>query len=162
MMAIDTGRSVPESIETLILQQQQLVLEKRNAQMFPSGTIELQIPEGCERYANIRGVYHFRNVPVDRIKELSEQGRENEILLLGPFSKYDIALRVRTGENLTYITEYIGGIELRCAVGTDGTIDLQNDYFERTKEPGGVIVIGEYPDRVKRWLVTFQQTQVAV
>jgi hypothetical protein len=89
---------------------------------------------------------------VEMVEMLSKQGRENEILLLGPFSKYDIAVRVQNGETLTYITEYIGGIELRCAIGTDGTIDQQHKYFEKTKEPAGMIVIGEYPIRVKRWL----------
>jgi hypothetical protein len=120
--------------------------------MFPSGTAELTIPYGCKRYANIRGIYHFRNVTMERIKELSEQGRENEILLLGPFNKYDIALRLRNGEKLTYITEYISSIELRCAAGTDETIDQQRMYFDKTKEPNGVIVVGECPERVTRWL----------
>ncbi len=152
MIALDTRIYAPESKETLELQQVQLVGGRRNAQMFPGGIGELMVPKGCDRYENERGVYHFRNISVWIVRELSEQGRENEILLLGPFSKYDIALRILGGENLTYITEYVDGIELRCAIGTDGTIDLQNDYFEQTKEPGGAIVIGEYPERVKRWL----------
>ena len=136
-----------------MLQQGQLIRGIRDAQMFPSGTTELDLPHGCKRYANHRGIYHFRNIPVQTIEELSEQGRENEILLLGPFSKWDIALRIRRGERLTYITEYISAIELRCAAGTDGTIDQQRWYFEKTKEPDGEIVVGECPDRVRRWLV---------
>ena len=148
----DTGMCAPESFETLKLQQAQLIRGKRDAQMFPCHAVELPLPHGCKRYENNRGVYHFRNIPVETIKELSERGRENEILLLGPFSKYDIALRLRDGENLTYITEYINSIELRCAVGTNGTIDRQREYFEKTKEPDGVIVIGECPDRVQQRL----------
>lgn len=152
MMALDTGFFAPESLQTLVLQQDQIVRGRRDAQMFPGGTLELPVPIGCERYANRRGVYHFRNIPPQVVKVLSEQGRENEILLLGPFSKYDIALRLRGGEELTYITEYVSGIELRCAIGTNGTIDQQREYFEKTKEPTGAIVIGECPIRVKRWV----------
>jgi hypothetical protein len=158
MTAIDTGVCVPESRETLALQQRQLVLGKRNSQMFPVGTIELSLPDECDRYENSRGVYHFRNISVEKIKELSEQGRENEILLLGPFSKFDIALRLRQGEILTYITEYISSIELRCAIGTNETIDEQRQYFEQTKESDGVIVIGECPSRV-RWRLVANDMQ---
>ncbi len=152
MIALDTRFCAPESLETLVLQQDQLIRGKRDAQMFPGGTLEITIPDGCERYESNRGVYHFRNLPVEVIKELSEQGRENEILLLGPFSKYDVAVRLQNGESLTYITEYVSSIELRCAIGTDGTIDRQRQYFESTKEQCGEIVVGECPDRVKRWL----------
>lgn len=152
MMALDTRLCAPESLDTLVLQQDQLIRGKRDAQMFPIGTLELPIPSGCERYGNDRGIYHFRNMPVARVMELSEQGRENEILLLGPFSKYDVALRIRDGEELTYITEYVASIELRCAIGTSGTIDRQREYFEETKEACGTIVIGKCPERVERWL----------
>lgn len=149
MIALDTGICVPESFETLVLQQRQLIRGVRNAQMFPVGTVELKAPYGCERYENDRGIYHFRNIDIETVMELSEQGRENEILLLGPFSKYDIALRLQRGEIPTYITEYISSVELRCAIGTNGTIDDQLQYFEQTKEPDGIIVIGECPSRVR-------------
>jgi hypothetical protein len=152
MMALDTGLCAPESIETLRLQQWQLIRGKRNAQMFPKGTIELNLPDECERYENNRGIYHFRNVLVETIMLLSKYGRENEILMLGPFSKYDIAVRLRNGEASTCITEYISGTELRCAIGTNRTIHEQHKYFETTKEPNGVIVVGECPERVTRWL----------
>jgi len=152
VVALDTGMCAPESVETLMLQQKQMMSGRRDAQMFPRGTIELKIPSECERCQNYRGVYHFRNIDIETIKELSEQGRENEILMLGPFSKFDIALRLRSGEALTYITEYVNSVELRSAIGTNGTIDRQREYFERTKEPNGIIVIGKCPDRVKLWL----------
>lgn len=155
-MALDTRLCAPESLETLLLQQDQLIRGKRDAQMFPIGAAELRIPIGCERYENNRGVYHFRNIPVETVKNLSESGRENEILLLGPFNKYDVALRLRAGEKLTYITEYISSVELRCAAGTGGTIDRQRGYFESTKEPDGVIVIGECPERVQRRLAIIE------
>jgi hypothetical protein len=152
MMAIDTGMCAPESLDTLVLQQDQLIRGVRDAQMFPRGTVELKIPEECERYENSRGIFHFRNIGLERIKELSEQGRENEILMLGPFSKFDIALRFAKGEKITYITEYVSSIELRCAIGTNKTIDQQYRYFMETKESNGSVIVGQYPDRVKRWL----------
>jgi hypothetical protein len=72
--------------------------------------------------------------------------------MLGPFSKYDIAVRLERGEIPTYITEYVDSTELRSAIGTDGTIDQQRLYFEQTKEPDGIIVIGRCPDRVMKRL----------
>lgn len=152
MIALDTGLCAPESLGTLVLQQDQLIRGKRPAQMFPGRTLELPLPDGCARYQNERGVYHFRGVPIEAVMALSAQGRENEILLLGPFSKYDIAARVRDGETLTYITEYVASIELRCAIGTNRTLSEQHDYFDRTKEPTGVIVTGQCPERVRRLL----------
>jgi hypothetical protein len=152
MIALDTGMCAPESLETLMLQQKQLIRGKRSAQMFPVGTVELDMPSGCERYENDRGVYHFHNIPVEMVMDLSSRGRENEILLLGPFSKYDIALRVRDGEKVTYVSEYIGHVELRCAIGSDGTVLDQYRYFEKTREPSGIICVGKQPERVDRWL----------
>jgi hypothetical protein len=35
------------------------------------------------------------------------------------------------------------GIEVRCAVGTDKTIDAQREYFERTKEPNNIVTISD-------------------
>ncbi len=150
----DTGLCAPESIETLLLQQRQLLRGARNVQMFPCGTPELPLPDGCHWHENFRGVFHFRpeSISFFKIDELSEQGRENEFLLLGPFSKYDISSRLQNGEMSTCITEYVSGFELRCAIGTNGTIDQQRRYFEETKESDGLIIIGECPDRVKRWL----------
>lgn len=152
MSAIDTGICAPESAATLILQQRQMAHGTRDVQMFPAGTPELPVPPGCVRYANHRGVYHFRpsQISLDDIKRLSREGRENEFLKLGPFSKSDIARRALAGERVTCITEYSAdGIELRCAAATDGTMATQRDYFESTKEPGSRIVIGEYPERVR-------------
>jgi hypothetical protein len=151
MSALDTGICAPESLLTLLRQQLQLQEGRRDVQMFPSGTEELPLPEGLARHANARGVFHFRDGAISRdaIEALSKQGRENLFLKLGPFSKADVACRVQAGENVTCIAEYTpAGIELRCAAATDGTIDRQLAYFEQTKEPDGIIVIGQLPARV--------------
>jgi len=152
MTALDTGICVPESIETLYLQQRQLVRGQRDVQMFPIGTLEIVKPEGFSRHENFRGIFHFRPdaISAAKIDALSTCGRENEFLKLGPFSKCDVARRVMNGEQLTCIMEYSPtGVELRCAAGSSGTIAEQQKYFEATKEHGNIIIIGELPERVR-------------
>lgn len=151
MSAIDTGICAPESMLTLLRQQLQLMNGRRDVQMFPAGTEELPLPEGFLRHQNVRGVFHFRHafISAARIDALSEDGRENLFLNLGPYSKTDIAVRALAGEKMTCIAEYTpAGVELRCAAGTDGTIEKQRAYFNETKEPDGIIVIGLLPARV--------------
>lgn len=148
----DTGTNVPESAETLALQQQSLVTGNRPVQMFPLGTHELALPKGMQRFVNHRGVFHFNPSLIDRkkIAELSAQGRENLFLMLGPYSKYEVALAKLAGASLVYITEYTyDGIELRSALGTDTTAEEQRQYFEKTKEPGSTVVVGEPPARIR-------------
>ena len=152
MSAIDTGICAPESIETLLLQQWQLKVGRRHVQMFPAGTAELPLPPGLSLHINRRGVFHYdaSAISVGAIELLSALGRENEFLMLGPFSKADIAKRAMAGEKVTCIAEYSpDGVEIRCAAGTEGTIAEQRAYFESTKEPGSRIVVGELPERVR-------------
>lgn len=153
MTALDTGICAPESAETLLLQQRQLYRRARIVQMFPVGTDELPLPAGAARLATPRGIFHYWPDAISpaAIDELSAEGRENEFLNLGPFSKHDIAERVAAGEQITCITEYTrSGAEVRCAAATDGTLEAQRKYFEATREPNSVIVVGSYPDRVRR------------
>lgn len=142
----DTGLCIPETVATLALQQAQLAARKRVVQMFPLGTAELPLPIGASRYQNERGVFHYLagNISADMIDALSSQGRENEFLNLGPFNKTDVFNRTIAGESLLCITEQTAdGIEIRSAAGTDKTLDIQRDYFERTKEPGSNIAISD-------------------
>lgn len=148
---LDTGICVPESPETLRIQQAQLVNGRRVAQMFPIGTEELSLPKGCVRHSNFRGVFHFNPnlVSKEMIDFLGLTGSENQILNLGSYNKGEIADRVRAGEQLTCIVEMtIAGVEIRSAAATDKTLPHQKAYFENTKEPDSVIVIGILPDRV--------------
>jgi hypothetical protein len=148
---IDTGLNVPESGATLRIQQAQLMTGKRHVQMFPIGTPELPLPRGCERHQNSRGVYHFRAdaISPDQIDTLA--GRENEFLNLGPFSKPEIAARVIAGETpLTIAERTADGVEVRCAVGTVNTLDEQRSFFERTREPGNVIVVDDLRSVIDR------------
>lgn len=151
MTAIDTGVCAPECVATLLIQQRQLVEGRRVAQMFPLGTCELPLPHDCERMENARGVFHFRpeKITAQGIRSMSANGCENLFLNLGPFSKSEIAVRAMAGETVTCITEFApGGVEVRCAAGTDGTAAEQLAYFESTKEPDSIVVVGQLPARV--------------
>lgn len=150
--SFDTGKCAPECLETLLIQQKQLVKGTRRVQMFPLGTLELVLPEGFVRHQNFRGVFHFNpeEITSDEIDLAGLQGTENTFLNLGPFSKADIAKRVKRGEKVTCISEFtFDGIEVRCAAATEKTIPRQREYFERTREPNTIILVGVFPDRVR-------------
>src|SRR5690349_5589908 len=104
----DTGLCVPESTATLLLQQRQLVAGRRDVQMFPLGTWALPLPIGLARHENSRGVFHFRpeKISAGKIDELSAQGRENEFLNLGPYSKREIVPRLLAGEKFIAVSEH--------------------------------------------------------
>lgn len=151
MIYLDTGRPVPESDETLLIQQDQLKRGKRAVQMFPIGTKELPMPSGFARLETPRGVFHYDEaaISVGHIELLSSLGKENVFLNLGPFNKADVNERMQYGEELTFITEYTpDNIEVRCAAGTNKTVNAQRQYFERTKEIGNIVVVGMPPKRV--------------
>ncbi len=123
--------------------------------MFPLGTWELVLPQNCKRHENFRGVFHYnpKEITPDEIDLAGLRGRENEFLLLGPFSKADIAKRVKKGEKVTCVSEYtFDGVEVRTAAATEKTVPSQLAYFESTKEPDSVILVGVYPDRIRNHL----------
>jgi hypothetical protein len=123
--------------------------------MFPIGTSELPLPDGIDRFKNGRGVFHFRPeaITAHEIATLSDTGRENEILNLGPFSKTDVAERMERGELLLAIAEFDPeGVEVRAAAGTHRTVFEQQVYFETTKEDANTIAILDMADLLKRRL----------
>ena len=151
----DTGQNAPESPETLHIQQRQLVFGLRDVQMFPTGTLELEVPFGFCRCENTRGVFHYNPEKIDsfKIMALSGLGCENLFLNLGPYNKTEIEKRCMAGEELKFITEYTGsGIEVRSALGVASTLEDQYWFFEHTKEPENTIVIGGPPVRVSLYL----------
>lgn len=151
----DTGACVPESLDTLLIQQSQLKRGVRAVQMFPLGTPELELPEGCARYVTLRGVFHYNPQAVTKewIKACSTEERENLILNLGPYSKPEVEDKLLDGENPVFIVEYTpDGTEVRAAAGSDSTRNIQLAYFEQTKEPGNIITVGDPPPRVINYL----------
>jgi hypothetical protein len=152
MKFLDTGLNAQESLETLRLQQERLVKGYRSVQMFPVGTVELAKPPGIRRTENTRGVFHYnpRLISEEKLLDLSADGRENEFLELGPYSKSDVYVKLLLGETLLAVSEYTkSGVEVRTAVGTASTVEEQVEYFKATKQPGNRIVAGQLPDRAK-------------
>jgi hypothetical protein len=140
----DTGMNVAESVQTLKAQQARLVAGKRHVQMFPLGSAELPVPEGCLRHENERGAFHYRPSEMSpaKIDRLSRAGRENEMLELGPFNKSDIHERLKKHESLFAVVEFDpNGVEVRAAAGTTTTIIHQLRYFDATKDLGSTISI---------------------
>ena len=142
---LDTAQNIPESTKTLLLQQDQLVQGLRPAQMFPKGSPELPLPDGLERLETERGIFHYnpRQIRGDNLKLLSDQGRENEILALGPVSKPEAEARARaTGEPVVSVTERAAdGTEIKTAVGTTGTAAAQVAALNATKSPGSTVAV---------------------
>lgn len=146
---------IEESLDTLFKQQRQLKQGSRDVQMFPVGTKEIRLLDGFGRHENFAGVFHYNpnRITPDRIDLCCLCGRENEFLKLGPFSKIDVLERLADGETHVFITEYDkDGVELRSAIGSTTLVATQLAYFERTKEPDSVIVVGDPPPRVLRFL----------
>jgi len=141
--ANDTGANVPESPDTLAAQQQQLLDGLRPAQMFPLGTDELPLPEGMERIETPRGVFHFNPdaITAEEIHAASEEGRENDVLALGPNSKADVDARAReTGEPVITLTERdTAGREVKSAVTTPSLAPETAAELESTKTPGNTV-----------------------
>jgi len=151
----DTGSTVQESTSTLLYQQQLLIAGRRAVQMFPTGTRSLKLPPGMRDIVNHRGTFHYNPAMITaaQVLKYSNQGRENEILQLGPYSKADVKLRMHNGETFTVISEYTpSGVEVRTAAGTDCTLPEQMKYFERTKQIGNFIFCGALPQRIQEKL----------
>lgn len=149
----DVGRNAPEDTATLLHQQNELMNGDRFVQMFPTGTGEIPMLVGTERYVNERGIFHYwpHKITEETIERLSSEGKENLMLRLGPYSKVNIAKRLENGEKLVFITEYSPmGAEIRSAAGTDQTCDEQLEYFKQTMHDGNYIVVGAPPERVQR------------
>jgi len=138
----DTGQNVPETDATLRAQQEQLVKGERAVQMFPKGTRELPLPKGMQRVDTPRGVFHYdpKQVDAGQIRTLSDQGRENELLGLGPFSKDDVAKRMEAGEKpATVVERDQDGNEVRSAAGTEQTAPEQTAAMDAAKSPGNTV-----------------------
>lgn len=141
---LDTGKNVPESVETLKAQQEQLLAGRRKAQMFPKGSLEIPMPKGMERFENARGIFHFNPELVSReeVAKASEQGRENELLGLGPLSKPEAMKRAAAGDPELAVTERTpDGTEVKTAVATKSTAPAVAAELEKIKTPGNAVAV---------------------
>lgn len=138
---------IPESEDSLRAQQEQLLRGNRDVQMFPQGTEELPVPLGAERYENDRGAFHFNPeaVGVADVASASAQGRENDLLDLGPYSKADVAEYVKNGSPLLAIIERApDGTEVRAALGTPETVEAQLQVMEQAKSPENTVTVEDF------------------
>lgn len=135
----DAYETVPETPETLQYQQEQLKSGHRKVHMFPSGTPELELPEGMARVELDGHVFHYdpRKISQDEISELVSEGRENEFLDLGPFPKEEVLKRLRGGEIPVAVVErHPDGTEVRAAAGTHSTAREQLAAMRGAASPG--------------------------
>lgn len=150
--ALDTGMNVPESLETLKAQQQQLIDGRRPAMMFPAGSQEaLQVPEGFARVETPRGIFHFDpdQITPDQIQAASAAGKENEILGLGPVSKPEAMARAAQGDPLVSVTERTpDGTEVKGALATKATADQVRKALQEAANPDSEISVESPEDTI--------------
>jgi hypothetical protein len=142
--ADDTGMNFPEKKKTLLAQQRALLEGRQKAQMFPLGTDELDLPEGFSRLETPRGVFHFdpEQTSADEIARVSADGRENEVLGLGPASKADVAMRASAGEPVAAMVERDpAGDEVKAALVTPGTEPSARREMQARAAPDSRVVL---------------------
>lgn len=142
---LDTGKNIPESTQTLQLQQQQLVDGRRPAQMFPLGTPELPLPDGMRRLETARGVFHYNPFVISAadVQKAAATGRENEILGIGPHSKADVeAVARQTGESPMVLTERApNGAEVKGSLTVPSLARDQGAAIEASKTLGNTVSV---------------------
>ena len=141
-VAPEQPETVPEPHETLVAQQHQLIDGHRRVQMFPRGTRELALPHGISRIVVDGEVFHYdpNRISAEQIRHASANGRENELLDLGQFSKHDIMHRLHNGEMPVAVVERRpDGTEVRAAAGTHVTAQHQMAMMHHTKSPGNTL-----------------------
>lgn len=150
--------TIPETPETLKLQQRQLLNGHRRVQMFPRGTPELPLPRGMNRTEHANGSFHYdpRRINEHDIHRLSSAGRENDMLDLGPYSKDDVLKRMQGGEVPVAVVErHPDGTEARAAIGTHTTADRQMAAMNRSKSPGHIVRVEDPRETIGHRLRAF-------
>lgn len=163
---LDTGDNLPETLPSLMGQQEQLIEGRRPAQMFPAGTPELPVPTGMERLETGRGAYHFNPAKVTArdVAAASRSGRENDILGLGPLSKADVQAEMRrTGEPPVVVVERdAAGNEIKASLATPGTAHLQALAIAGDMAPDHVLSIEPLGDVLQGRLPSIDPVDAAL
>jgi hypothetical protein len=144
----DTGMNVPEQPASLAEQIKQIGTGDRKAMMAPKGTL---IPAAAlggrtdlKRHTNGRGtfIYDPKLTNIKEINKLSKDGRENELLGLGPVSKPVAVADAAAGATPVAITERTPtGTEVKAAAGTTATLPEQVASLEAQKSPGNAVAV---------------------
>lgn len=141
-------KTVPESKETLVEQQKQLVSGNRHVQMFPHGTKELPLPKGMERTSGKNGIFHYnpQHISAERVKSASSKGRENELLGLGNLSKSDVIRKSSPSATpLSIVERTPHGVEVRATAATSDTVQDQMRQMHLHKGIGNSLSV-EHPE----------------
>jgi len=139
---------ISESAKTLKTQQDMFLAGKRKAMLYTHQ--EPALPQGAARLVTQHGVFHYNPALIDKkaIEAAVANGRVNEILGLGPYSKTDVLYRVAKGEPLVgVIGRDAGGHEALSAVGTPSTAAEQAIAIGRQLPAGGNVGV-EHPAKV--------------
>jgi len=139
---------ISESTKTLKTQQDMFLAGKRKAMLYTHQ--EPALPQGAARLVTQHGVFHYNPALIDKkaIETAVANGRVNEILGLGPYSKTDVLHRVAKGEPLVgVIGRDSGGHEALSAVGTPSTAAKQAIAIARQLPAGGNVGV-EHPAKV--------------
>lgn len=140
--------TVPESNETLVEQQKQLLDGSRNAQLFPKGKGELKLPKGIYRAKMPNGdIFHYapKRMNAKKLLQASKTGHENDVLGLGPITKHEAVKRASKGEHPVAIVERTPkGVETRAAAGTHATMAAQLHTMAQNKSAGNFLSV-EHP-----------------
>lgn len=146
-------QTIPESLDTLMLQQQQLIDGQRKVQMFPIGTPELPLPRGLQRLETPAGILHYNpsKISFEELQHLIEAERENEFLGLGPHNKQAIHDRIQKGEQpFALVERNPEGIEARAALGTHSTLPEQWEAMNAEKSPDHELHLEDPMDTLQR------------
>jgi hypothetical protein len=140
----ESDLAVPETPETLAIQQQELLEGKRNVMVFKEGNSPLPLLKGFQRALIGHDTYDFNPKVYTReaVTKLMQEDRIGEALRLGPVTKTEAIHRQLAGEAPRAVVERTpDGTEVRSAFGTVGTVPGQLEYFRRTQDPKNTVQV---------------------
>lgn len=144
--------TVPESPDTIALQQQALVEGKRRAVFYPDGTKPAAPPQGTKRIkVPAAGIFDYNPATITpkEIRDAAKAGKLNELLDLGPVNKEQAAASALQGNQPVSVVERTPqGTEVKAAIGTTETAPEQVKAFEATKAAPANSVAMEQPEQV--------------
>ena len=138
--------TLPETPATLDAQRQQLINGERAAVMYPRGTKPGPRPKGMQSLVVNADIFHFdpKQITKAEIRKAALEGRENEILGLGPFNKADVM--ATPGPEMVVAERTPEGVEVRAAGTKPAIAPITQAAMEEVATPGNIVApepIGE-------------------
>lgn len=152
----DTGRTVPETAETMGFQVQKVMDGQNAAALIPKGTpmpAELRAAareQGLSFVSTPKGIYVIDPAKLSHsdVHRAIREGRDGELLGLGPVNKQEVAVRINQGERPVGVVERTpDGVEVKAAAGTEQTAPVQVRAMEGQRAPENVVRV-EQPEQV--------------